>query len=109
MMSGGMPKIARMILRAVVSALFLFTAFAKFRNPHGFAQWGYSDAFTIFIGIAETCGAVGLWIPKVARLAAVGLAIVMIGAAYTHLHNGEPRQGVVPVLVLFALTRLAMK
>ena len=104
-----MSNIARMILRGVVTALFLFTAFIKFRNPHNFAQWGYSDSFAIFIGVAELCGAIGLWIPKVARLAAVGLSIIMIGAAYTQMHAGEPRQGIVPVLVLFALTRLAMK
>jgi putative oxidoreductase len=106
MMASGMAKYARMILRGVVTVVFLYAALTKLRNPHVFAHWGYSDAFAIFIGIAEIGGAIGLWIPKVARLAAIGLAIVMAGAIYTHLHNGEPREGVVPVLVLFALTRL---
>jgi putative oxidoreductase len=109
MMANGMSKIARTILRGVVSALFLFTAVLKFWHPHNFAQWGYSDSFAIFIGVAELCGAIGLWIPRLSRLAAVGLAIIMLGAAYTQMHAGEPRQGIVPVLVLFALTRLAMK
>jgi len=97
---------ARMVLRAAVTAVFLFAAFTKLRNPHVFAHFGYSDTFGIFIGIAEVCGAIGLWIPKFARWAAGGLAIIMAGAIYTQLHIGEPRQGVVPVLVLFALTRL---
>ena len=105
-MASGMAKYARLVLRVAVTIVFLFAAVSKLRNPHVFAHWGYSDTFAIFIGIAELCGALGLWIPKVARLAAGGLAIIMVGAIYTHLHSGEPRQGVVPVVVLFALTRL---
>jgi uncharacterized membrane protein YphA (DoxX/SURF4 family) len=97
---------ARMVLRAAVTVVFLYAAFLKLRHPHSFAAYGYSDAFAIFIGIAELCGAAGLWIPKYARYAAGGLALIMAGAIYTLLHIGEPRQGVVPVLVLFALTRL---
>jgi uncharacterized membrane protein YphA (DoxX/SURF4 family) len=109
MMTSGMPKIARLILRGVVSALFLFAAYSKFRYPHSFGHWGYSDPFAIFVAIAEVCGAIALWIPTVSRVAAVGLAIIMIGAAFSYMRAGEPRQGVVPVIVLFALTRLAMR
>lgn len=104
-----MSKIARLILRTVVSAVFLYAAFLKLTHPHTFTSYGYPSAFGIFIAIAEICGAVGLWIPKLSRFAAIGLAIIMVGAIYTMLRIGEPRQGVVPALVLFALTRLAMK
>ena len=104
-----MTKYARMILRGAVTALFLFAAVTKFRNPHNFAQWGYSDGFAIFIGLAEVCGAIGLWVPRVSQLAALGLILIMIGAAYSHVHAGQMREGVVPIIVLFALTRLAMQ
>ncbi|HEY3738400.1 MAG TPA: DoxX family protein [Bryobacteraceae bacterium] len=104
-----MSKIARLVLRSVVSAVFLYAAFVKLTHPYTFASYGYSSAFAIVVGIAEICGAIGLWIPKVARYAAIGLAIIMVGAIYTMLHIREPRQGVVPAVVLFALTRLAMK
>ena len=103
-----MAKYSRIILRGAVTALFLFAAFSKLRNPHSFAAYGYSDAFAIFIGIAEVCGAIGVWIPKVARLAALGLILIMLGAAYTLVHIGETRSGVVPIIVLFALSRLAV-
>ena len=108
MMASDMAKYSRMILRGAVTALFLFAAFTKFRNPHSFAVWEYSDGFAIFIGIAELCGAIGLWIPRVSRPAALGLILIMFGAVYTQVRVGEMRQGVVPVVVLFALTRLAL-
>lgn len=99
-------KYARLVLRVVVSALFLFAAFAKFRDPHAFTASGYSEGFGLFIATAEACGAIGLWVPKVARLAAAGLSIIMLGAVYTLFHAGDPRGAVVPALVLFALLRL---
>ena len=107
-MASDMAKYSRLILRGAVTALFLFAALSKFRNPHSFAVWGYSDGFAIFIGIAEVCGAIGLWVPKVARLAALGLILVMFGAVYSHIRAGQMREGVVPVVALFALTRLAL-
>ena len=33
----------------------------------------------------------------------------MFGAAYTLVHAGDVRAGVVPIIVLFALTRLAIR
>ena len=104
-----MAKYSRLILRAAVTVLFVFAALSKFRNPHSFSVWGYSDGFAIFIGIAELCGAIGLWLPKVAQLVAFGLIIIMFGAAYTLVHSGDGRAGVVPIIVLFALTRLAIR
>ena len=103
-----MAKYSRLVLRGVVTAVFLFTAFLKLRNPHSFAAYGYPNWFAIVVGIAELCGAIGVWIPKVARLVAFGLILIMIGAAYTEVRTGNTRQGVVPVIVLFALTRLAL-
>ena len=109
MIANGMPKITRLVLRGVVTALFLFTAFSMLRSPHNFSHWGYTGSFATFIAVVEVCGAIGLWIPRVSRLAAIGLALIMIGAAVSYVRAGEPRQGVVPVVVLFALTRLALR
>ena len=53
-------------------------------------------------------GAIGVWIPKIARLAAFGLIIIMIGAATTLVRNDAVRQAVVPLITLFALTRFAL-
>ena len=108
MMANDMAKYSRMVLRGAVTALFLFAAFSKLRSPHSFAAYGYPDWFAIFIGIAEVCGAIGVWIPKVARFAALGLILIMAGAALTLVRVGETRQGAIPLIVLFALIRLAM-
>ena len=108
MMGSKMAKYSRMILRGAVTAVFLFAAIAKLRNPQGFSVYGYSAAFAMVIGIAEICGAIGVWIPKVARIAALGLILIMIGAAFTYVRLGANRQAVVPLIVLFALTRLAL-
>ena len=103
-----MAKYSRMVLRGAVTALFLFAAFSKLRAPPSFAAYGYPDWFAIVIGMAETAGAIGVWIPKVARAAAFGLILVMIGAAVTLVRNDAVRQAVVPLITLFALTRLAL-
>ena len=108
MMTSDMAKYSRIVLRGAVTALFLFAAFSKFRNPHGFVVYGYPDWFAFFIGVAELAGAIGVWVPKVARLAAFGLILIMLGAAMTLVRSGDMRGGVVPLIVLFALTRLAM-
>ena len=109
MMANDMATYSRMVLRGAVTALFLFAAFSKLRAPHSFAAYGYPDWFAIVIGAAELAGAIGVWIPKVARLAAFGLILVMIGAAITLVRNDAVRQAVVPLITLFALTRLALE
>ena len=43
---------------------------------------GMSKAFTLFLGIAELAGALGLATGVLARLAALGLIFVMFGAIY---------------------------
>lgn len=46
---------------------------------------------------------VGLFVPALAGLAAIGLALVMIGAVVVHFRAGEPLPRSIPNLVLFAL------
>ncbi len=68
-----------------------------------FTAWGYPAWFAVLIGLLEISGAVGLLIPGLARLAAMGLAAIMLGAAYTHLANGEGMEVVRPLVFLAAL------
>jgi hypothetical protein len=58
-----------------------------------FKQSGYAIWFLYFIMIAETAGAIGVLTHfrlKMGIFAAVGLALIMVGAVYTHWHNGDP-------------------
>jgi fructose-specific phosphotransferase system IIC component len=54
-------------------------------QPEMFDDIGIGQWFRYFVGVLEAAGAVGLVIPALAGLAAVGLAGVMAGATFTNL------------------------
>jgi putative oxidoreductase len=68
-----------------------------------FAHWGYPAWFAKLIGVLELAGAIGLLIPKTMRYAVLGLIVIMIGAAYTHLANQEGLQILRPTIFLTLL------
>lgn len=72
-----------------------------------FAKWGYPDWFRIFVGAAEVVGAIAIVVPRASLVAAAGLGILMLGAAYTHLANGEGSQAPVPLILLALLGYVA--
>ncbi|HKO50236.1 MAG TPA: DoxX family protein [Polyangiaceae bacterium] len=72
-----------------------------------FAKWGYPDWFRVFVGAAEVAGAVGILVPRTSLLACAGMGILMLGAAYTHLTNGEGAQASAPLLLLALLGYVA--
>ncbi len=68
---------------------------------------GLPPALNTFIGICELLGAIGLILPGITgimpwltSLAAVGLAIIMLGAAVTHLSRHENSSGVLTVALV---------
>jgi hypothetical protein len=50
-----------------------------------FAAWGYPAWFVTVIGLLETVGTIGIWIPRLVRPATGLLVILMLGASYTHV------------------------
>lgn len=75
----------------------------------------YSLPFIRFIAAAELCGAVGLIVPRAIRilpvltpLAAVGLGIIMIGAARAHARLHEPKNIAVNLVLLALLAFVAI-
>jgi VIT1/CCC1 family predicted Fe2+/Mn2+ transporter len=76
----------------------------------GWAQ-DYSQSSIRLIGLAEILGAIGLVLPAVVHiapilvpLAAVGLVLVMVGAAVVHARRNEPMNvGVNLVLIALAI------
>ncbi|WP_371170040.1 DoxX family protein [Aliiroseovarius sp. 2305UL8-7] len=62
-------------------------------------------SMAILVGLLEIAGAIGLFIPRLRFLAALGLSATMVGAAGYHL-TLDPEQAVVPALVLLVLTGL---
>jgi putative oxidoreductase len=60
-------------------------------QPEMFDAIGLGQWFRYFVGVLELTGSIGLLIPALAGLAAVGLAGVMVGATLTNLfviHGG---------------------
>jgi putative oxidoreductase len=58
-----------------------------------FKASGYANWFLYFIMAAESLGGLGVLLHfklKTGPLAATGLLLIMVGAVYTHWHNGDP-------------------
>jgi uncharacterized membrane protein YphA (DoxX/SURF4 family) len=105
------------IIQSLMAVLFVFHGIAMFNPPPPVQEsvikkMGYSLPFLRIIGTLEVLGGFGLILPSWARvmpilspLAALGLVIIMIGAAVSHARQGEGKQtvatSVVTLLVAF--------
>ena len=111
--------IALWIAQGLLALAFLASGSAKLKDDHAtFAASrppGTSFAADLTeptfkaIGALEVLGAIGVVLPwaldiapVLTPIAAAGLAVVMVGAALTHLRRGE-RQPIVANLILLAL------
>lgn len=71
-----------------------------------FTQIGVGQWFRYLVGALEVAGGVGLLVPRLAGLAAYGLALLTVGAAITQAFVlGEPSLAVFPLVlaVIFAV------
>jgi uncharacterized membrane protein YphA (DoxX/SURF4 family) len=110
-------EIALWTAQLLLAATFLATGLTKLTQPRaqlaaGPMGWAadVSDVEFRAVGLLEVLGALGLVVPGalgiaplVTPLAAVGLALTMVGAIATHVRMGETDRLAVPV-VLLALT-----
>ena len=70
-----------LLLRLIVSLVFVTSGVKHLRNPAERSKSiGMSKGFTIFLGIAEVCGGLGVASGVEAQLAAIGLILIMLGA-----------------------------
>lgn len=81
------PALARftdlglLLLRLMVGLVFAASGYGHLKNPAERSKSiGMSKAFTIFLGIAELAGALGLAAGVLTQLAAFGLILIMLGA-----------------------------
>ena len=99
--------IAAWTLQVVLAGLFLMAGGLKLaaspQMVQGFQEWGFSKGFLFFIGGAEALGGLALLIPRLSAVSAMGLMVIMVGAAYTHLINGDGFGATLPSTVLFLL------
>ncbi len=81
------PELARftdlglLLLRLMVGIVFFTSGWSHLKDPAGRSQSiGMSKGFTIFLGVAEVAGSLGVMLGVWQQLAAVGLILVMLGA-----------------------------
>ncbi|MEM7438187.1 MAG: DoxX family protein [Pseudomonadota bacterium] len=65
-----------------------------------FSTLGLPVWFGMFIGVCELAGAAGLWVKRTSALAALGIALIMIGAIYYHVMHTPLSEGVPAIVVL---------
>ena len=85
------------LLQVLLAILMVGPGSQKFTSPvweRMFRTWRYPDGFYLVIGAVEVVAGIGLLIPRVASASAITLAIVMAGAAATHIiHNDRSPVG----------------
>jgi uncharacterized membrane protein YphA (DoxX/SURF4 family) len=108
MTSSKVRVVVSWVLAVLLAGLFVVASLGKLTGEarEMFAAWGYAAWFATLIGVLELCGGIGLLIPRLSQYAAVGLAGIMLGAAYTHLANGEGLRVLIPLGFLVVLAIL---
>jgi putative oxidoreductase len=70
-----------LLLRLMVALVFADSGFNHLKDPEARSKSiGMSKGFTIFLGIAEVAGALGVAFGVLTQLAAMGLILLMLGA-----------------------------
>ena len=70
-----------LLLRLMIAAVFFSSGWSHAKDTAGRSQSiGMSQVFTLFLGIAEIAGSLGVGFGVLTQLAALGLILVMLGA-----------------------------
>jgi acid phosphatase family membrane protein YuiD len=104
-------EIAATVLSILVALLYLVAASTKLagqaRQVEIAQQLGIAFARYRLIGIPELAASVGLivglWVPAIGAAAAIGLALVMVGATVVRARAGRPAAELVADVALLAL------
>ena len=112
-------KVVVWIIQVLVALAFLITGAMKLMTPYeemiANPQMAWANDFSAMqiklISILEILGALGLIIPMfvgklkmLVPISAIGLALIMVGAAITHIGREEPVMVPIILFVLAALT-----
>jgi putative oxidoreductase len=81
-----------LLLRLMVAAVFVTSGWTDIKGPRERAKSiGMTPAFTIFLGVAEVAGGLGVAFGVLTQLAAIGLILIMLGAIHKKIlvwHTG---------------------
>jgi putative oxidoreductase len=85
-------ELSLLLLRLLVAAVFVTSGWSHIKDPKERAKSiGMSPSFTIFLGVAEIAGGLGVGFGVLAQLAAIGLLLIMLGAIHKKIfvwHTG---------------------
>jgi putative oxidoreductase len=118
-MSGKAAKWGTLAATALATLAYLGAGGAKLSGAEemvqSFTKYGLPIEFMYFIGACEVAGAIGLWLNMTVvvpwplrRLAALGLAVIMVGAITMHVLN-DPVTQAIPAAVLLAILLFLFK
>jgi len=105
------------VLQVLIGLAFILSGGNKFLHLADtvdmFGKMGLPAALTYLVAGGEVLGGIGLLVPRFVRPAALGLIIIMIGAAFMHatkipgglLPKGLPALGLLLGLVVILLLR----
>jgi putative oxidoreductase len=92
------PQLARftdfglLLLRLMIGIVFFTSGWSHVKDPAARSQSiGMSQGFTVFLGLAEIAGSIGIVFGVFPQLAAIGLILIMLGAIYKKMfvwHTG---------------------
>ncbi len=87
-------NIIALVLAVIVGAWMVLAGIGKLTGNEQaaavFIKSGFPSWFKTVAGVLEIAGAIGLFIPKLRRMAAMCLIGLMCGALYTHFKLGDP-------------------
>jgi putative oxidoreductase len=70
-----------LLLRLMIGIVFFTSGWSHAKDPAGRSQsLGMSKSFTLFLGLAEIAGSLGIVFGVLQQLAAIGLILIMLGA-----------------------------
>jgi putative oxidoreductase len=79
--SSHLADAALLLMRFMVGAIFGSSGWMHLKNPEERSKSiGMSKGFTIFLGLAEVAGAMGVIFGVLTQVAAIGLILVMLGS-----------------------------
>lgn len=108
-----LEKYSLHIVKSLLALFMLAGGISKLMGvPHvleSFTILGLPSWFGYFIGCCEIVGAIGLFIAPLSTLAASGLAVIMMGAAYFHLFYTPPVDALRAIIALVMCVFIALK
>jgi len=70
-----------LLLRLMVGLVFVTSGYSHLKDPEGRSKSiGMSKGFTVFLGLAEVAGGLGVAAGVLPQIAALGLILIMLGA-----------------------------